>query len=151
MAFESFRKRRTKLQTLFRAVKERWIEFLVANIVMGVIYTLLIAFLVLILLPILYLSILAFLISFIVAFLLLSVFFTFVFPAVADKKNIAEALSLSIKKVRKYYTEVLGLLIFFVIISILVSNIPYIGIMIILFVIYPLAFISFAYLYRKMK
>ena len=150
MAFEAI-KRKTKISTLFRIVKEKWFIFLKIIILMGIIYGLFFTFLIIILSPLLSYSLLIFDVLFFLLLTLFSVFFMLVYPAVVDKNEILNAVRVSIERAKKYYVELFGLLITFIIISIILSFIPILGTIITYFVISPLFIISVVQFYKKNK
>jgi len=87
-----------------------------------------------------------------ILFLLIMVFFSFSYPGiVVDNLGPIETIQRSIKITKKNYPDVFGLLLFYTVISFALNFIPFIGQIIIYFVLMPMFFISLVFFYKRNK
>ena len=87
-----------------------------------------------------------------VLLLLIMVFFSFSHPGiVVDKLGPIETIQRSISITKKNYPDVFGLLVFYIGISLGLTFVPFVGQIIIYFVLTPMFFISLVFFYKRNK
>ena len=148
MATEAIRGK-TKVETMFKVAKKRGLTALVAAVLIGIIgffAAMLIGGLTVVL-PI------AGTFIGLIIMLVVAILFSLVFPAIASDKKIGAlaAVEKSVKIAKKNFFELLGLLIIYIIISLVLVWIPVIGPLAILLVISPMLTISLVLFYKKKK
>jgi hypothetical protein len=87
-----------------------------------------------------------------IAFLLVMVFFSVTFPGIiVDDLGPIETIGKSFYVVKKNYPDIFALLLFYVIVSLILSFIPFIGQLIWYFVIVPMSCITLVLFYKRNK
>jgi len=148
MAAQSLRVR-TKVDTMFKVSKKLGLTGIFTSIVVGIIAILLLVALVggLSLAfpgtgPIIGM----------ISFLLIMVFFSLTFPGiVVDGLGVVKTIDRSFNIVKKHYFKIFGLLLFYGVVSIVITLIPIIGSLITAFVISPMMWISLVAFYKRNK
>jgi len=147
MASRSLRGK-TKIETMFKFSKNMGPKGIFASIIIGIItfllFTTLVGGLALI-------DIRGSVIGMIIL-LLIMILFSLVFPGiVVDKLGAMEAIGISFKIVKKHYFKFFSLLLFYGVVSFIISFFPIIGSLISVFVISPMMWISLISFYKGNK
>lgn len=88
----------------------------------------------------------------IILFLFMIILFSLIFPGiVVDRLDVIETIVMSIKIVKKNYFEMLSLLSFYGILALVISLIPVLGTLIVIFVLTPMVWISLVMFYKRKK
>jgi len=139
----------TEFRTMFSAVK----EFGITGIITSIIVWLINAFFLIILVGVLsmFSPVIGFVIGCILS-LFIMVFFSLSHPGIViDNLGPVETIQRSINIAKKNYPDVFALLLFYTLISLPLIFIPFIGPIIVYFVIMPVFFISLVFFYKRNK
>ena len=87
-----------------------------------------------------------------VLFLLVMILFSLIFPGiVVDQLGVIKTIEMSIRIVMKNYFEMLGLLLLYGVLAFVISLIPLLGALIVIFVLAPMAWMSLVLFYKMKK
>jgi len=151
--YEEALKKKAKIKTIFITFKNFWLKIIILNLIVGLCLLALFGVLEIPALFLLKNNVIVALVWFFIAlipFVLISILFTFSnFYLILKKQKILESIKKSIELVKKNYLQVLGIIIIFAILAGLVSSIPYIGVLVNIFLINPLQTLTFLVFFSR--
>ncbi|MCD6371389.1 MAG: hypothetical protein J7L39_01585 [Candidatus Aenigmarchaeota archaeon] len=139
-------RRRISLKVFFEGVKKYFFRYLVANAIVGLI---LVSGIIIVVASI-FLNIALFFVL-LVVYTLLTILFVFVPILIVFDYSPLESIKLSVRLCRKNYLRVWSLALFFILISVVISLMPYVGSLINFLMINPLMVISYIILYKNLR